>query len=157
MRTLERPPVKAKAEGGRMGHTLVTIKVQNVADWMATQEKKRGQPVPAVRTVVIPDALVDTGSSYLSLPTRYIKQLGLKKRRRSVRVTTATGIVRRRMYLGAMLTIADRTDQFSVLELPDNVPALVGVVPLEALDYMVDPVTEKLVGKHGRERTALMY
>jgi len=157
MRTLERPPLKAKAQGGRMGHTLVTIKVQNVADWMAGQEPKRDPKPPAVRTVIIPDALVDTGTTYLCLPTRYIKQLGLKLRPRTVRATTATGMVQRKMYAGALLTIEDRTDEFAVLELPNNVPALVGVIPLEGLDYTVDPTTQKLIGKHGAKRIVLMY
>ena len=41
--------------------------------------------------------------------------------------------------------------------LPDEVPALIGVIPLEALDFIVDPTTQKLIGKHGKKRITLMY
>lgn len=138
-----------------MGHPLVTIKVENVSDWMVAQDK--GRKKRRIRTAIIPDALVDTGTTYLCLPSRFIKELGLKPFPQTVRATTAVGTVERQMYSGVLLTIDDRTDEFSVLELPDEAPALVGVIPLEGLDYMVDPTTQKLVGKHGKKRVVLMY
>ena len=54
------------------------------------------------------------------------------------------------------MTIDDRSDEFAVAELPDDVPALVGVVPLEILDFVVDPTTQKDEGKHGATRVMLM-
>ena len=132
-----------------MGHTLVTIKVQNVADWMARK--------PRVRSVTIHDALVDTGTTYLGMPSRYIKKLGLRALPTPIIATTAAGVVERRLFVGALLTIDGRTDEFAVAELPDEAPALVGVIPLEGLDFIVDPTTQKLVGKHGKTRIMLMY
>ena len=41
MRTAAEALTATPANGGHMGHVLVTIKVENVADWMAAQEKKR--------------------------------------------------------------------------------------------------------------------
>ena len=140
-----------------MGHTLVTIKVENVGDWLAAQARKGARKSPRIRTVTIPDALVDTGTTYLCLPARYIKQLGLRPLPQTVRATTASGIVERRLYVGALLTIGGRTDEFAVAELPDEAPALVGVIPLEGLDYVVDSTTQTLVGKHGTTRMMLMY
>ena len=139
-----------------MGHTLVTIKVENVKDWMGAQEK-HGRKQPLIRTVVIPDALVDTGTTYLGLPSRYIKQLGLRPLPQPITVTTAAGVVERRLYVGALLTIGGRTDEFAAVELPDDAPALVGVIPLEGLDFIVDPTTQTLAGKHGAKRITLMY
>lgn len=136
-----------------MGHTHMTIKVENFADWARVQEKKRRR----IRTVIIPDAIVDTGTTRLCLPSHYIKELGLKRFPRKITATTATGVVERQLYGGALLTIEDRMDEFAVAELPDSVPALVGVIPLEALDYIVDPTTQSLVGKHGKKRVMLMY
>ena len=138
-----------------MGHTLVTIKVENAFDWVLAQEKKQSRR--RIRTVIIPDAIVDTGATHLCLPARYIKQLGLRPIPRTVRVTTAMGQVERRIFTGVMLTIEDRTSEVSVMELPDEAPALVGVVPLEVLDFVVDPTEEKLVGKHGAQQVALLY
>lgn len=139
-----------------MGHTLVTIKIQNAFDWAAAQDAK-GRKARHIRTAIIPDALVETGTTYLCLPSRYIKELGLRPLPRTVRATTAVGVVERQVYSGALLTIEDRTDEFSVLEVPDEAPALVGVVPLEVLDYMVDPTTQSLIGKHGATSMVLMY
>jgi predicted aspartyl protease len=136
-----------------MGHMHVTIKVENFVDWANAQEGKRRR----IRTVIIPDALVDTGSTYLCLPSRYIKELGLKLFPRRMSATTATGVVERRLYGGALLSIEDRTDEFAVAELPDEAPALIGGIPLEGLDYVVDPTTQRLVGKHGKKRVMLMY
>jgi hypothetical protein len=33
----------------------------------------------------------------------------------------------------------------------------VGVIPLESLDFIVDPTTQTLAGKHGKKRVMLMY
>jgi hypothetical protein len=33
--------------------------------------------------------------------------------------------------------------------MPGNGEALLGVIPLESLDLMVDPVDQQVVGKHG--------
>ena len=156
MRACAETPAKAKRNGAEMGHTLVTIKVENVADWMAAPEKQ-GRRRARIRTIIIPDALVDTGTTYLCLPSRSIKELGLKPFPRTISATTATGIVERRLFGGAMVTIEGRSDIFAVAELPDGAPALVGVIPLEGLDYMVDPTTQTLVGKHGAKRIMLMY
>jgi predicted aspartyl protease len=138
-----------------MGHTHVTIKVENVADWMAAQEK-RGRKKTRIRTIIIPDALVDTGTTYLCLPARYIRELGLQPFPKPITATTAAGVVERRLFGGAMLTIDERSDIFAVAELPDDVPPLIGVIPLEGLDYVVDPTTQTLIGKHGAKRVMLM-
>ena len=137
-----------------MGHTVLTIKVENFTDWVLAQDGKRRK---RIRTVIIPDAIVDTGATYLCLPARYIKALGLKPFPGTVTVTTANGMAERRLYGGALLTLEGRTDQFTVAELPDEAPALIGVIPLEGLDFMVDPTTQTLVGKHGSQRVMLMY
>jgi predicted aspartyl protease len=139
-----------------MGHTLVTIKVSNFVDWSKAQAGKSAK-ASKIRSVIIPDALVDTGTTYLCLPSRYIKKLGLRPFPQTVTATTAAGVVERRLYGGALLTLEGRTDQFTVAELPDAAPALIGVIPLEGLDFVVDPTTQSLMGKHGATRMMLMY
>ncbi|MCY3024096.1 MAG: aspartyl protease [Planctomycetota bacterium] len=155
MRTCAEKPARTKANGADMGHALVTIKVENVADWM-TAGAKQARGKARIRTIIIPDALVDTGTTYLCLPSRYIKQLGLKPFPRTISATTVAGVVERRLYGGAVLTIEGRSDVFAVAELPDEAPALVGVIPLEGLDFIVDPTTQTLMGKHGAKRMMLM-
>ena len=139
-----------------MGHTTVTIKVENYID-VATASKSKAKRGKKIRTVIIPDALIDTGATHLCLPSRYIKQLGLVPYPKEVSAQTASGFVMRKMYGGAWLTIQDRCEECSVIEVPDSVSALVGVIPLEGMDFIVDPVDQKLIGKHGAKRVSLMY
>ena len=103
-----------------------------------------------VRRVTIEDAVVDTGATYLSLPPRLIQQLGLNESsRRPVRTTA--GVVEARFYDAVRLTIQGRYCTIDVLDVPDDVPALIGQVPLELLDFVVDPGAQKLIGnpEHG--------
>jgi predicted aspartyl protease len=139
-----------------MGLVTVTIKVENYVDW-ARAQTATGPRKPRIRTVIIPDALVDTGTMHLCLPRRYIKALGLLPLPGKMMAETANGLVERTVYGGAQLTLQGRLDEFHVTELPDTVPALVGVIPLEALDFVVDPTTQSLVGKHGKKRVTVMY
>jgi len=143
-------------KGTTMGHVIVTIKVENYVDWVQARSSKKRKK-PRVRTIVVPDALVDTGATHLSLPSRWIKELGLVPYPTEVRAEIASGTVTRKMYGGAWLTIDDRSEECAVIELPDSAPALIGVIPLEGLDYIVDPIEQKLVGKHGRKRVCLLY
>jgi predicted aspartyl protease len=137
-----------------MGLVTVTIKIENYVDWARAQQARGRRP--RVRSVIIPDALVDTGTLNLCLPKRYIKALGLVPFPGKITAQTANGLVERNVYGGALLTLEGRSDEFRVTELPDDVPALVGVIPLEGLDLIVDPVSQKLAGKHGKERIAVM-
>ena len=140
-----------------MGQVTVRIKVENLFDRVFARRRKVNGRAPAkVRSIVIPDALVDTGATDLCLSRSCIKRLGLPFRRR-VRSRTATGIAHFRLYAGALLTVQGREQECNVLELPGKAPALVGVIPLEGLDLTVDPVARRLVGKHGKQRTTLLY
>lgn len=138
-----------------MGLVTVTIKIENYVDW-ARAQTAAGARKPRIRTVIIPDAVVDTGTMNLCLPKRYIKALGLMPLPGKLIAETANGLVERKVYGGALLTLQGRLDQLYVTELPDDLPALVGVIPLEALDFIVDPTTQSVVGKHGKTRIEMM-
>jgi predicted aspartyl protease len=137
-------------EEGDMGRVTTKIRVENLQDlW----DVERGSlPAEQVRRVEIMDALVDTGSTLLSLPTRFIQQLGLKKFRERPVVTTR-GVTTAGIYDAVRLTIMDRDCTVEVMEVPDSVPALVGQIPLEVLDLVVNPLAGTLTGNpaHGGE------
>lgn len=137
-------------EDDSMGRVTTHITVENLKDlWKA----ENGMiPVQQVRRVDIMDALVDTGASTLSLPTRMIEKLGLKKVRER-QVITTTGIREANLYEAVRLTVMGRDCTVDVLEVPNSVPALVGQVPLELLDLVVNPVAGTLTGnpEHGGE------
>ncbi len=76
-------------EPATMGKVLVAAKIENVHDvFNASQGHLKPEEV---RRVVVTDALVDTGASTLSLPTRMIAPLGLQPvRTRKARTSAGT-------------------------------------------------------------------
>jgi predicted aspartyl protease len=139
----------ASNKGRSMGDTRVLIKVQNSHDWAAHQTSKNGKKRKTIRTVLIPDAVVDSGATFLSLPSRYIKQLGLIPFPGKMPAQTTNGYVERSFYGGALLSIGDRYATIDVIESPDDLPALIGCIPLEIMDLLIDPVNQRLVGRNG--------
>jgi clan AA aspartic protease len=126
-----------------MGQVLTPILVENFGDlWNAEIGKL---PAADVRRVEIAEALVDTGSTTWALPTSIISQLGLHKRTEKIAVTSGgkrTIIV----YGPVRVTILGRDCTVDVMEVPDDVPPLVGQIPLEMLDLVVDTRNRKLTG-----------
>ena len=107
---------------------------------------QRGARIPAeVRRIVVHDALVDTVATTLALPTSIIEQLGLKKvYEKQAKSTRGIGPVS--VYEAVRVTILDRFCTVDVMEVPDEVPVLVGQIPLEMLDLVVDPQGRRLMG-----------
>jgi predicted aspartyl protease len=137
-------------ESAIMGRVVAEVTLENLEDVWACQKGliSRDQ----VRRVVVSDALVDTGATYLSLPTHVIRQLGLTKFT-TRRIRSSAGIVEADAYGVVQYTIQDRTGKLDVMEVPDDVPVLVGQLPLEQLDFVVDLQRRVLIGNpaHGGE------
>ena len=139
-----------------MGRVLTEAKIENLRDLWAVEEG-RAQP-ESVRHMVLTDALVDTGATTLALPIRFIRQLGLKKTReqRALSIRGATAI---NIYEVVRLTILDRNCVVEVMEVPDEVPALIGQIPLEMLDLVIDLQGRRLTGNpaHGGDHILELY
>ena len=139
-----------------MGRVVVEVMLENLGElWAAS----RGTfPPEQVRRVIISDALVDTGATLLSLPTRVIRELGLQPVA-TKRVTSSVGPGQATVYEAVRLTVQGRSCSMDVIEVPDTVPALVGQIPLEHLDFIVDMRSRALVGNpaHGGEHVYEMY
>jgi predicted aspartyl protease len=133
-----------------MGRVLTEATIENLQDLWACEESHITPD--QVRRVVVPDALVDTGATLLSLPTSLIQQLGLK-RSGMKRVTSTTGVGEVAIYGTVRLIIQGRECPTDVLEVPDGVPVLIGQIPLEYLDLVVDLRDRRLIGNpaHGGE------
>jgi predicted aspartyl protease len=143
-------------ETATMGRVLVEATIENLEDLWAV---KRGLMAPdQVRRVTITDALADTGAAMLSLPTRLIRQLGLTKTGRR-RVNSSLGIREADVYDAVRLTIQGRDCPLDVMEVPDTVPVLIGQIPLERLDLVVDLQSRRLTGNpaHGGEHIIEAY
>lgn len=126
-----------------MGRVLTPIKAENLEDLFAV---KRGLLQPAeARSVVVDEALVDTGATILSLPTRLIKELGLDFK--YYRFTeTPVGLRKVRVFGPVRLSVLGRECMVDVAELKNHrAPALVGQIPLELMDFVADPRQGKLI------------
>ena len=139
-----------------MGKVVVTAKIENLFD---VESRERGLlAADQVKSVEVNNALVDTGATTLLLPKQMIAQLGL----RHFRTRQARGLggpVPMPMYSAVRLTIQDRECALDVGEVDDQFPVLVGQVPLELLDFVVDSRGQKLIGnpEHGGEHVMEVY
>ena len=143
-------------ETDTMGRVLTEATIESLEDLWAS---KRGLlPADDVRRVAVSDALVDTGATLLSLPTRVIEQLGLE-RTASKRVITSKGPDEASVYSAVRLTIQGRSCTMDVVEVPNEVPVLIGQIPLEHLDLVVDLRSRSLIGNpaHGGEHVYELF
>ena len=139
-----------------MGRVTTEATILNLNDLLEAAQGKLADD--QVRKVVVPNALVDTGAWSLSLPTSMIRQLGLIKLA-TKQVMTSKGPSTSDVYAVARLTIQGRDCSLDVTEVPDGVPVLIGQIPLELLDFVVDPKNQRLIGNpaHGGEHILEMY
>ena len=143
-------------ETSTMGRVIVQARIENLSDVYLVDS---GILTPdRIRVVEVDDALVDTGASTLSIPTSLIAKLGLRPVRQRLARTSA-GVVNVQMYDGVRLTIQGRECILDVIEVPDDCPVLIGQIPLEALDFVVDMPGQRLIGnpRHGGEHQIELY
>lgn len=133
-----------------MGRVVTEATIENLADLMDVRAGKLSEQ--QVRRLIVFNALVDTGCFSLSVPASLIQQLGLYKVSKR-RVQTAAGPREADQYSAVRLTIQGRSMTVDVSEVPDGCPVLVGQIPLEYMDFVVDPVNQRLIGNpaHGGE------
>ncbi len=139
-----------------MGKVLVTARIENLKDQHAAELGLIS--ADQIRGVEVIDALVDTGATQLSMPKRLIEQLGLRGTDIR-RARTTAGTVNVQIYEAVRLTIQGRNCLSDVTELPDDCPVLIGQLPLEAMDFVVDPRGQRLIGNpaHGGEQMIELY
>jgi predicted aspartyl protease len=133
-----------------LGRVVTEATIENLADLLEVRSGKLNDQ--QVRRLVVHDALVDTGCFSLSLPASMIAQLGLYKVSRR-RLQTAAGPRDADQYSAVRLTIQGRSMTVDVSEVPDGCPVLIGQIPLEYMDFVVDPGNQRLIGNpaHGGE------
>ena len=137
-----------------MGKVIVKIKLTNHEDLVLRAAKvRKSRP----RTVEA-EALVDTGATRLYLQSSLIKSLGLR-RDNEVQSKTTNGIRRRAVYSPVKLEVMGRYGNFDVVEVDDDVPNLLGQIPLEYLDFVVNPKGQKLIPnpEHGDKQMSEEY
>lgn len=137
-----------------MGKVIVKLKLANLFDIELKRRKLlKGKP----RSVEV-EALVDTGATRLYLQRSEIIALGLTETGDVISKTT-NGKRRRAVYAPVRLELMGRTGDFNVVEIDDDVPNLLGQIPLEYLDFIVDPKGQKLIPnpEHGDKQMSEEY
>ena len=63
------------------------------------------------------------------------------------------------IYGAVRLTVLGRDCIVEAAEIPDDCPVLIGQTPLELLDFVVDPVGQRLIGNpgHGGQQMIDMF
>ncbi len=126
-----------------MGKVVVTALIENLEDLFFLE--KGLLPEDKVRRLEIHDAIVETGATTLLLPKWMIAALGLKP----LRTRHSRGLggdFLQHMHGTVRLTIQGRECPLEVGEIGDEFPVLIGQIPLEALDWVVDTKNRKLIG-----------
>ena len=133
-----------------IGKVVVTAIIENLEDVYIA---RRGQlEADQVRRIEVHDAVVDTGATTLLLPKRMVTALGLTAQR--VRHSRGLGgDFLLPVYGTVRLTIQGRDCPLDVGQIGDEYPVLIGQIPLEALDWVVDAKGQRLIGNpdHGGE------
>ena len=143
-------------EAQTLNKVVVSARIENLND---SVRARPGEIRPEdVRPVEVTDAVVDTGAKLLSLPTSLIEKLGLELFETRPAQTSA-GIVPCNLYRAVWLTVQGRRCTVDVAEVDDSCPVLIGYVPLELLDFVVDPTGRRLIGDprhHGQNVVDLL-
>ncbi len=144
-------------ENAVMGRVTVAVRIENVSELYFAA--KGIYPPEQVHRVEVADALVDTGSTHLAAPRRLIEQLGFDKPFGTYQALTTNGLVTRNMFGPVRLTVQDRFCNIDIAEVPDECPVIIGQVPLELLDFVVDPTGQCLTGnpRHGGQHMIEQY
>ena len=118
-----------------MGRVAVEIEVSSNVDQMLVD---LGMLTPdKVKRVRLP-AVVDSGATYLVLPAATIAQLGLTPTRRTTVKYADQRRVERDIVPNVWLDLQGRRGLFEAVVEPDRTDALVGTIPLEAMDFLID-------------------
>jgi len=130
-----------------MGNVIVEITVKNAFDVGLVNAGQMAEN--DVRTVTL-SAIVDTGATSLVINEDIFNQLGLTVVR--PRTINLAGGAKMEGKVTSPVDIhwKDREATVNAVVLPGGKP-LLGVIPLEFMDLIVDPINRELVGAHGDE------
>ena len=134
-----------------MGEVYAEITLKNGGDLVRARDDNIAEKNIRALTV---NALVDTGAITLVIGEKHRKELGLS----IVKTKTATLAGGLKSYCNITEPVEihwnDRSSSVQAWVLPDEEDVLLGLIPLEEMDLIVDPKNQKLIGAHGDELMA---
>jgi len=130
-----------------MGNVFAEITVKNAGDITLAHAGHIAEN--DVRTVTL-TAVVDTGATTLVINEDTFKQLGLNVVQTRYVNVAGGGRVLCKVTTPVDIYWKNRYASVSAVVLPEG-KTLLGVIPLEFMDLIVDPVRQELVGANGDE------
>ena len=131
-----------------MGEVHAEITLKNGADLVRARDGHITEQ--SIRSVTV-TALVDTGAMTLVMGEKLRKELGLA----IIGTRTATLAGGSKSYCNITEPVQiiwnERSSSVQAWVLPNEEDVLLGVIPLEEMDLIVDPANRKLIGAHGDE------
>jgi clan AA aspartic protease len=131
-----------------MGQVYENITLKNTGDVINVQRGIISEP--EVRQIAV-RALVDTGADTLIIDEATRQELGLAVmgEKRATLANEAPEICK--VTEPVMIYWKDRSTAIRAMVLPRLTERLLGVIPLEEMDVIVNPKRQQLVGAHGDE------
>ena len=127
-----------------MGKIVATVKLTNAADKLAFEEGTKAED--AIRTYTM-DMLADTGSVLLALPRDVVEHLGLKERSRMTFVLADDRRQTMPIAGPVFVEILGREMVTDCVVLAPASPPLLGLIILERLDLIPDPLNQRLTAR----------
>ncbi|MCL2093087.1 MAG: clan AA aspartic protease [Treponema sp.] len=129
-----------------MGTVYADIKLQNVKDIALAEEgyiKSDG-----IREVTV-TSVVDTGAETLCITEDIFKKLGLDIERQKSATVADGRQTECSVSTPVKILWEDRDSVVRALVIPGSEEILLGAIPLEEMDLIVNPKNLKLIGAHG--------
>ena len=137
-----------------MGIVRDEITLTNLRD--AANAKSGFIPAKEIRSVTV-TAVADSGALRLTIPENIREKLGLEIVKK-VPATLADGEkLECGLSEGVEVRWKDRSEITQAWVIPKACSVLLGAIPMEGMDIMVDPKNQRLVGVHGDEQLGILY
>ena len=128
-----------------MGNVFAELTLKNGSDIVLAQKGHLAEQ--NVRSVTV-KALVDTGAVSLVINEDICQRLGLSIEEERSASLAGGGKIDCKITEPVRIYWKDRNATCQAVVLPEG-EILLGVIPLEFMDLIVDPLAEQLVGAHG--------
>jgi clan AA aspartic protease len=136
-----------------MGHIYADITLKNATD--VVNQRRGIMQEPEIRQITV-EAMVDTGAATLIINETLRQMLGLEVWKEHI-VTLANDIKETaKITEPVIIQWKDREMTCQPWVVSNGEDVLLGVIPLENMDLIVDPLQQTLVGAHGEKPVGML-
>jgi clan AA aspartic protease len=137
-----------------MGTFTEEITLENVLD---REDANRGYIKESEIRAMKVQAMPDTGAWTLIINEEVFQQLGLAVDGETTSTLADGTAAQYRITAPVKVQWKDRSTKLPSIVIPDVREVLLGALPLEAMDLIVDPVRKTLAGAHGDQPMHVIY